>query len=147
MTGPDNAAMPGLLLIAHAPLASAMKAVAEHTFPNCAVQLAVLDVSPEMSAEEVEREARAVMAEAGHAEWLILTDVFGATPNNAARRLLDSDGSRRLVSGLNAPMLWRSLCYGDQPLDALVGLAAEGGRAGVVVADIPPNLSENPKSS
>ena len=54
------------------------------------------------------------------------------------KRLLDAAGHCRLVSGLNAPMLWRSLCYGDQPLDALVGLAAEGGRAGVVVADVPP---------
>ena len=53
--------MPGLLLIAHAPLASALKAVAEHTFPNCAPQLAVLDVTPEMSAEEVEAAARALM--------------------------------------------------------------------------------------
>ena len=146
MSDPDNAGMPGLLLIAHAPLASAMQAVAEHTFPNCSLQLAVLDVTPEMSAEDVEREARALMAQAGHAEWLIMTDVFGATPNNAARQLLDGEGHRRLVSGLNAPMLWRTLCYGDQPLDALVGLAAEGGRAGVVIADIPEKPAEDPKS-
>ena len=129
--------MPGLLLIAHAPLASTMKAVAEHTFPNCAPQMAVLDVTPAMSPEDVEQEARALIAQSDHVEWLILTDVFGATPNNGARMLLDPEGRRRLVSGLNAPMLWRSLCYADQPLDALVGLAAEGGRAGVVVADIP----------
>ena len=79
--------MPGLLLIAHAPLASALKAVAEHTFPNCAPQLAVLDVTPEMSADEVELAARVLLADAGHAESLILTDVFGATPCNAALRL------------------------------------------------------------
>ena len=41
--------MPGLFLIAHAPLASALKAVAEHTFPDCASQLAVLDVTPDMT--------------------------------------------------------------------------------------------------
>ena len=28
--------MPGLLIIAHAPLASSLKAVAEHAFPDCA---------------------------------------------------------------------------------------------------------------
>ena len=52
--------MSGLLLIAHAPLATALKAVAEHTFPNCAPQLTVLDVTPEMSVDVVEAQARAL---------------------------------------------------------------------------------------
>ncbi|WP_077035167.1 PTS sugar transporter subunit IIA [Pelomonas sp. KK5] len=139
--------MPGLFLIAHAPLASAMKAVAQHTFPNCVPQVAVLDVTPDMSDDDVELAARAVLAEYRHEEWLIMVDVFGATPSNAAKRLLDPAGRRRMVTGLNTPMLWRSLCYGDQPLDALVGLAVEGGKAGIVVADIPSaNPSEDPES-
>ncbi len=146
MSDRDNACMPALLLIAHAPLASALKAVAEHTFPDCASRLAVLDVSQDMSPEDVAEAAQALMAAAAHDEWLILTDVFGATPNNGAKRLLDSAGRRRLVSGLNAPMLWRSLCYGDSPLDALVGLAVEGGRAGIVIADIPSPPPESPES-
>jgi PTS system ascorbate-specific IIA component len=138
--------MPGLLLIAHAPLASALKAVAEHTFPNCASQLAVLDVTPDMSAEAVEAAARALLAASIHTDWLILTDVFGATPSNAARQLLDSAGHRRMVSGVNAPMLWRSLCYAGEKLDSLVQLAAEGGKAGVVIADIPVNPLQSPES-
>jgi len=40
--------MPGMLIIAHAPLASALKAVAEHTFPDCAGVLAALDVTRDM---------------------------------------------------------------------------------------------------
>jgi len=138
--------MPGLFLIAHAPLASALKAVAQHTFPHCAPQLELLDVTPEMSAETVEAAARALLAASPHTEWLILTDVFGATPCNAARQLLDEAGHRRLVSGVNAPMLWRSLCYADQPLEALVQLAAEGGKAGIVIADIPVNPKPSPES-
>lgn len=137
--------MPGLFLIAHAPLASALKAVAQHTFPHCAPQLEVLDVTPEMSAEDVVSVARALLAASPHTDWLILTDVFGATPSNAARQLLDTEGRLRLVSGVNAPMLWRSLCYADEPLDALVHLAAEGGKAGIVIADIPVNPSQNPE--
>jgi len=141
--------MPGLFLIAHAPLASALKAVAQHTFPNCAPQVAVLDVTPDMSDDQVEAAARSLMADSPHTEWLILTDVFGATPSNAARRLLDPQGLRRMVTGVNAPMLWRSLCYGDEPLDALVGLAVEGGKAGIVVAEIPAppvNPNQSPES-
>ena len=131
--------MPGLLLIAHAPLASALKAVAEHTFPNCAPQLAVLDVTPEMSADEVELAARVLIADAGHAESLILTDVFGATPCNAALRL-QSDAVR-VISGVNVPMLWRSLCYASEPLHALARRAADGAVAGVVLSDTAPSAS------
>ena len=54
--------MSGLLLIAHAPLATALKQVAEHTFPHCALQLSVLDVTPEMSADDVESLARALIS-------------------------------------------------------------------------------------
>jgi PTS system mannose-specific IIA component len=129
----DNLGMPGLLLIAHAPLASALKAVAEHTFPDCARQLAVLDVLPEMSADEVGQLARTLLAKAGHLEALVLTDVYGATPCNAALRLQSS--SVRVLSGVNVPMLWRSLCYADQALDALAQRAADGGVAGIVVSE------------
>lgn len=127
--------MPGLLLIAHAPLASALKAVAEHTFPNCAAQLTVLDVSPDMSVDDAEQAARALLLRAGHAEALILTDVFGATPCNAAQRLQST--AVRVVSGVNVPMLWRSLCYIGEPLDALVERALKGGAAGIMLNDIP----------
>jgi mannose PTS system EIIA component len=132
--------MPGLLLIAHAPLASALKAVAEHTFPDCARQLAVLDVPPQMSVEEVEASARRLLAQAGHAESLVLTDVFGATPCNAAMRLIGP--GVRVVSGVNVPMLWRSLCYAHEPLSTLLLRAEQGGGSGIVRGeDLPP---ENP---
>lgn len=139
--------MPGLFVIAHAPLATALRAVAQHTFPDCAARLFAFDVMPEMSAEEAEAGARALLDSLPHREWLILTDAFGATPCNAARRLLDAEGQRRLVSGVNVPMVWRALCYGSEPLAALVGLAAEGGKAGIVIADIPENPSQSPESS
>jgi PTS system ascorbate-specific IIA component len=46
--------MPGLLILAHAPLASALKAVAEHAFPDCAARVGALDVLPTMPVEEIE---------------------------------------------------------------------------------------------
>jgi len=136
--------MPGLLLIAHAPLASALKAVAEHTYPNCAPQLSVLDVPPNQCADDVEAAARALMAAAGHEDWLVLSDVPGATPHNGALRLLDAAGHVVLVSGLNAPMLWRSLCYAQMPVDELAARAAEGGHRGIEIfthPDLSPRTS------
>ncbi len=129
--------MTHLLLIAHAPLASALRDVAQHTFPSCAPQLTVLDVEPQMSADEVEGRARTLLALAGAEDVLVLTDVFGATPSNAAQRLLGEHV--RMVSGVNVPMLWRTLCYSAEPLDALAQRAIEGGGRGIAsVAPIVP---------
>ena len=36
-----------MLIIAHAPLASSLKAVASHAFPDCGARLEVLDVAPD----------------------------------------------------------------------------------------------------
>ncbi len=136
--------MSGLLLIAHAPLASALKAVAEHTFPNCSPQLSVLDVTPEMSAEVVEAEARKLLADAGHTDSLVLTDVFGATPCNGAQRLLDGQGHVQVIAGVNVPMLWRSLCYSGESLAQLVERASEGGAKGIVLSQPPDPSKPNP---
>jgi len=123
--------MPGLLIIAHAPLASSLKAVAEHAFPDCARQLAALDVSANLSVEEIEAQARVMLEQVRTPDALILTDVFGATPCNVAQRL--ADGVQvKVVAGVNVPMLWRSLCYSGDTLDALVERAIAGATQGVM---------------
>ena len=140
--------MAGLLVIAHAPLASALRAVAEHVYPDCAGALAVLDVPASMPVEEVEARAASLLADMGTAEALILTDVFGATPCNVAQRL--ADGVRiKVVTGVNVPMLWRSLCYAGEPLDALVSRALAGGTQGAmqVSPSRPQNQARNPAES
>ncbi|MDH0868371.1 PTS fructose transporter subunit IIA [Mitsuaria sp. GD03876] len=122
--------MSGLLLIAHAPLATALKQVAEHTFPHCSLQLSVLDVTPDMSADDVESQARALIGASGHVQTLVLTDVYGATPTNAALRLQGEQV--KVLTGVNVPMLWRSLCYAGEGLDALVQRASQGGTQGIL---------------
>ena len=123
--------MPGLMIIAHAPLASSLKAVAQHTFPACAESLEALDVTPEMTVDEIDRLARAMLARVRQPEALVFTDVFGATPANVAQRL--ADGSQvKVIAGVNVPMLWRSLCYAAETLDAVVTRALVGGQQGVM---------------
>lgn len=119
------------MIIAHAPLASSLKAVAEHTFPDCAMPLEALDVTPDMPLEEIEARAREMLARVRNPEALIFTDVFGATPCNVAQRL--ADGLQvKLVAGVNVPMLWRSLCYAGEPLDAVIARAMAGATQGVM---------------
>jgi PTS system mannose-specific IIA component len=123
--------MPALLIIAHAPLASSLKAVAVHAYPDCARALLALDVTPAMSPEVVEAQARRMLEQTASTQALILTDVFGATPCNAAQRLAD-DSRVKVVAGVNVPMLWRTLCYADKSLDAMVARALAGAAQGVM---------------
>ncbi len=123
--------MPGLLIIAHAPLASALKAVAEHAFPDCTGQLAALDVLPSMPVEEIESLGRAMLQQLAASDVLIFTDVFGATPCNVAQKLADGVHVK-VVAGVNVPMLWRTLCYPQESLDALVARALAGATQGVM---------------
>lgn len=137
--------MAGLLVIAHAPLASALRTVAQHVYPDCAASLLALDVTPEMSPEVAHSQALGLLERLQCDEVLILTDVFGATPCNVAQRL--ADGTRvKVVTGINVPMLWRALCYSGEALDSLVGRALAGAAQGAMqVSPTPPqNQTRNP---
>jgi len=142
-----------VLLIAHAPLASALLSVAGHCYEEKGHLFEAIDVEPTMSPEAVELLARAALARLNTSEVLVLTDVFGATPCNVAQRL--SDGVNvRVVAGVNVPMLWRSLCYLGEPLDALVARAVSGASQGVMQVaqtrpqnQVQPPLSNDPNSS
>jgi PTS system mannose-specific IIA component len=123
--------MPGLLILAHAPLASALKAVAEHAFPDCAGQLTALDVLPNMPVEEIESLGRVMLQQIAATDVLIFTDVFGATPCNVAQRLADGVHVK-VVAGVNVPMLWRTLCYPQESLDSLIARALAGATQGVM---------------
>jgi PTS system ascorbate-specific IIA component len=125
-----------LLLIAHAPLAHALRACALHVFPDCGNDVVAIDVQPHTSAEESLAMARVALhqieatARAGDGV-LVLTDIFGATPCNVASRVVDGQRSR-LVTGVNLPMLLRSVSYRHEPLDTLVARAVSGGNQGVM---------------
>ena len=130
--------MPGILIIAHAPLASALKSVAQHTFPDCTRAIEALDVTSDMTIEETEMAARALLDRVRSPYALVLTDVFGATPCNVAQKLVDVPNVR-LLAGVNVPMLWRSLCYAHESLEDMAVRAATGAAQGVMqVAASPP---------
>jgi PTS system mannose-specific IIA component len=127
--------MPGLFIIAHAPLASALKLAAAHCFPDAVQGVQALDVLPNLPLDELEAQAK-LMLEAAQAsdprgEALILTDVFGATPCNTVQRLADGV-LVKVVTGANVPMLWRALNYANEPLDTLITRAVAGGTQGVM---------------
>jgi PTS system ascorbate-specific IIA component len=127
--------MPGLLIIAHSPLASALKLAAGHTFAERAQAIEALDIPPNLSLVEIEAQAQVLLARVkdhdSRHEALILTDVFGATPCNVVQRMADGQ-QVKVITGCNVPMLWRVLNYLHEPLELLVARALAGGTQGVM---------------
>lgn len=136
--------MNSILLIAHAPLADALRQCALHVFPDAGPWVAALDVQPEAAPEASLAAARGLidqqLGRAPRAQVLVLADVFGATPCNVAQQLIDGRRSR-LVVGVNLPMLLRALTYRSEPLEIQVQRAIAGGTAGVmqVAVAVPQN--------
>jgi PTS system ascorbate-specific IIA component len=128
--------MIGLLLIAHAPLASALAAAARHVYtcsPEAAeARLRVFDVPANADLAQAVVHARALLLEVDAGDGvLVLTDAFGATPGNIATQLAERDRVA-VIAGANLPMLLRALCYRQGTLADTADKALAGGTQGVV---------------
>ena len=133
-----------ILIVAHAPLASALAAVAAHSYPECGATLVAHDITRDEGPDDVDKRVRQSLRDIDDAGALILTDVVGATPHMGAWRVAEGNARVRLVSGVNVPMLWRTLCYRAESLDQLASRAADGGKRGVVMTA--PALPSDPGS-
>ena len=122
--------MNGIIIIAHAPLASALRQCVAHVFPDRVDGVQVVDVQAQASAEQSLAQAQQAAGHFGAAPLLLLTDVLGATPSNVARQLLGGREAR-LLAGVNLPMLLRAVTYQHESLDALMARALQGGSQGV----------------
>jgi PTS system ascorbate-specific IIA component len=67
---------------------------------------------------------------------LVLTDMFGATPNNVARRFAEK-GRIAVLAGLNLPMLVRVFNYPGSDLKELCTTAVSGGARGIQECRLP----------
>jgi mannose PTS system EIIA component len=120
-----------VVLVAHAPLASALKSVAEHVFGE-PVDLFAIDVLPgACSADSAQGLVKRLVDLNRGAGVLLLTDLPGASPANicrdVAQRLREQGTACLTVTGLNASMVLRVLNYRTQDLDALCQHAIAGG--------------------
>lgn len=120
-----------ILIMAHAPLASALRQCVLHVFPEGADEVGFFDVQPQVSPDETLAGARQAMALLNADQVLVLTDVYGATPCNVAQKLVDGVNSR-LIAGVNLPMLLRTVTYRHEPLETLALRALAGGAQGVM---------------
>jgi PTS system ascorbate-specific IIA component len=135
----------GILIIAHAPLASALRECVLHVYPESANGVLALDVPSNEPTDTTRLAALALLAQLGAPNTLVLTDVFGATPCNVAQKVVDGVHSK-LVAGVNLPMLLRTVNYRHEPLDVLVARALSGGAQCIMQVAVTAPQNQNRKS-
>ena len=135
----------GILIIAHSPLASALRDCVLHVYPEAAAGVLALDVPANESPDATRLSAVALLAQLGAPNALVLTDVFGATPCNVAQKVVDGVRSK-LVAGVNLPMLLRTVNYRHEPLDVLVARALTGGAQCIMQVAVTAPQNQNRKS-
>jgi PTS system mannose-specific IIA component len=123
--------MAGILIIAHAPFATALRECVAHIYGGLPARIGVIDVTPDCDPAQIvalaHREIERLKEDNGA---LVMTDMFGATPSNIAGRLA-AIPDVRVVAGVNLPMLVRAVCYRATPLDTLVDKALAGATKGI----------------
>lgn len=121
----------GIFIIAHAPLASALRASVLHVYPDADQGIVALDVPPNESTDTTRANALAMLEGLDTPNTLVLTDVFGATPSNVAQKVVNGVQSK-LVAGVNLPMLLRTVNYQHEALDVLMARAIAGGMQSIM---------------
>lgn len=121
----------GIVIIAHAPLASALRQCVAHVFADRVADVVAVDVLPDASVAQSVAQAREAAEQFGPAPLLLLTDVLGATPCNVARQLQE-EHTARVLAGVNLPMVLRAVTYQEEPLDELAARALEGATQGAL---------------
>ncbi|WP_153101487.1 PTS sugar transporter subunit IIA [Paraburkholderia hayleyella] len=123
--------MAGILIIAHAPFATALRECIAHIYGGLPARIGVIDVLPDSDPVKIVAFAHAEIERLKEDNGaLVLTDMFGATPSNIAGRLA-SLPQVRVLAGVNLPMLLRAVCYRTTPLDTLVDKALAGATKGI----------------
>jgi PTS system ascorbate-specific IIA component len=122
----------GILIVTHPGVGSALAHCAQRIMGEASLKTFCLDIPVDSDIERTEQEISQALANLDAGDGvIILSDIFGATPNNLARKFA-APGHVHIVSGVNLPMLIRLYNYPDTDLPKLCELAAEGGQRGIM---------------
>lgn len=128
--------MAGIVIVAHTPLATALKSFAEHVYGQTPDRLIAIDVPAHEDAKvTLARVIQAVETAQEDNGTLILTDIFGATPANVSSkvaRMEEFQNKLVVLTGVNLSMLLRAVSHRREPLDDLAEKALQGGQQGVL---------------
>lgn len=96
--------------------------------------LACVALSPDGSVEQVTEDTRRALKQlgTGDAGALLLVDLAGGSPANAAGQVALTDPRVQVVAGLNLPMVLEVLTSTEQTAAALAAVASRAGSEGVI---------------
>jgi len=127
--------MIGIVLITHGHIGASLLEAARATFytlPTLASAVCVPnDADLDALLEQASQQVRKVNQNRG---VLVLTDILGSSASNLAHRLLPRHRELRVVTGVNLPMLFRSINYAHLNLQQLAQKALSGGNEGIVLS-------------
>ena len=102
---------------------------------GCPLPARLLTASRDCDPDELIADASEEIAELDEGDGvLVLTDLYGSTPSNVAKKLA-ARSRVRTVTGINLSMLMRVLNYPHLDLDQLAEKAVGGGRDGIVLVE------------
>ena len=124
--------MIGILIVAHGTLGESLIHCASHVMGKRPQYLRQLGVTIHDDPDAILPQGRDLIRFLDQGQGvLVMTDIFGATPSNIACNLL-VPGKVQGVSGVNLPMLIKSLTYREHPMDVLIEKAMAGAQEGVI---------------
>lgn len=134
-----------IVIVAHQPLATALREVAAHVYPTAQQDIIALDVTATDSLPEALQKLETTLCQqtAGMDRLLFLTDLPGATPHNTVIRFTEQQRHERTcrcawISGVSVPVLLRAWNYRDLPFDAFCHAALVAATRGVL-SSVPSN--------
>jgi len=121
----------GVLIISHDGIGPALLGTATLMLNDCPLQTKLLTVSRDCDPDQLTEDAVEQIEALDTGEGvLVLTDLYGSTPCNIARKLT-SQRHVHVVSGLNLSMLIRVFNYPQLTLEELSEKAVSGGKDGI----------------
>jgi PTS system ascorbate-specific IIA component len=121
----------GVLIISHDGIGPALLGTATLMLNDCPLQTKLLTVSRDCDPDQLTEDAVEQIEALDVGEGvLVLTDLYGSTPCNIARKLT-SQRHVHVVSGLNLSMLIRVFNYHQLTLEELSEKAVSGGKDGI----------------
>lgn len=136
----------GVLLVTHPGIGTSLLHSARRIVDGLPLTTMCLDVPLDANLARIRESVQKNILQLDQgAGVLVLTDMFGATPNNVARTFASSNRVA-VIAGVNLPMLVRVYNYPQATLAALCEKAEEGGVRGICAcAPCAPSV-KNPSS-
>lgn len=126
----------GVLLVTHPGIGPSLLEVAGRLLSPLPLRTEAFEVALDADLDALLPQASAALRRVDGGDGvLVLTDLYGSSPSNLARRLAQLGTPVRRVAALSLPMLLRVMNYPEKDLQELPAIASAGTRNGAIIDD------------